>query len=223
MKKRDKQRIANLLLNHGLKQCLECGEEYTPSSGQSQQQKYCSKSCKSKVKSRNSQRRGEQWDADYSIRHGAKQCQECGKEYTPSCGQGKQQKYCSKYCKSKVKNRSIERKWRGGYSRYTYILLWLKARDEKDYTAPCHYCKKKLSPEIGYFVIEHKIPRSRLENTKEAMHDISNLVISCISCNELKGTNAYQTFKAEMAGDSELDVPEHKGEEHPLEKGEGVL
>jgi 5-methylcytosine-specific restriction endonuclease McrA len=78
---------------------------------------------------------------------------------------------------------------------------------------------KKLFPEVGYFVIEHKIPRLKLEKTKEAMHDISNLVISCISCNELKGTNAYHTFKIEMASNSELNVSEYKGEKYPLEEG----
>jgi hypothetical protein len=155
--------------------------------------------------------RDEQRNAEYLLKHGVKQCKECGRAYLPNSGQGKQQKYCSKFCKRKFKNKQIQRRWRGSYSRYTYILLWLKARNEKDYTAPCHYCNKKLFPEVGYFVVEHKIPRLKLEKTKEAMHDISNLVISCISCNELKGTNAYQTFKIEMASNSELNVSEYKG------------
>jgi 5-methylcytosine-specific restriction endonuclease McrA len=169
--------------------------------------------------------RDKQWNADHLLKHGAKQCQECGEEYTPNSGQGRRQKYCSKRCKERVKGRTDRAKGlhKGSYSRYTYIVLWLRARNEKSYTAPCFYCGDKLPPEVGRFVVEHKIPRLKLERTKEAMHDISNLVISCIPCNKLKGINDYKAFKTEMAGDSELDVPEHKGEEHPLEKGEGVL
>ena len=164
--------------------------------------------------------RDKQWNADHLLKHGAKQCQECGEEYTPNSGQGRRQKYCSKRCKERVKGRTDRAKGlhKGSYSRYTYIVLWLRARNEKSYTAPCFYCGDKLPPEVGRFVVEHKIPRLKLERTKEAMHDISNLVISCIPCNRLKGINDYKAFKTEMAGDSELDVPEHKGEEHPLEK-----
>ena len=169
--------------------------------------------------------RDKQWNADHLLKHGAKQCQECGEEYTPNSGQGRRQKYCSKRCKERVKGRTDRAKGlhKGSYSRYTYIVLWLRARNEKSYTAPCFYCGDKLPPEVGRFVVEHKIPRLKLERTKEAMHDISNLVISCIPCNKLKGINDYKAFKAEMASDSELDVQEHKGEEHTLEKGEGVL
>ena len=158
-------------------------------------------------------KRDEQWKAEYLLKHGPKQCQECGVEYIPNSGQGKRQKYCSKHCKRKVKGRlDRERKlYKGGYNRRTYIVLWLRARNEEDYTAPCHYCGARLPPEVGCFVIEHKIPRSKLKKTKEAMHDISNLEISCIPCNRLKGTNGYQAFKAEMASDSELDVSEHTG------------
>ncbi len=164
--------------------------------------------------------RDKQWNADHLLKHGAKQCQECGVEYTPSSGQGRRQKYCSKRCKERVKGRIDRAKGlhKGSYSRYTYIVLWLKARNEKSYTAPCFYCGDKLPPEVGRFVVEHKIPRLKLERTKEAMHDISNLVISCVPCNKLKGINDYKAFKAEMASDSEFDVPEHKGEEHPLKK-----
>ena len=169
--------------------------------------------------------RDEQWNADYLLKHGAKQCQECGEEYTPNSGQGKRQKYCSKRCKERVKGRLDREKGlhKGGYSRYIYIVLWLKARNEKSYTAPCHYCGAKLSPEVGCFIIEHAVPRLKLERTKEAMHDISNLVISCIPCNRLKGINDYKAFKAEVASNSELNVSEHTGEEHPLEKGKGIL
>jgi 5-methylcytosine-specific restriction endonuclease McrA len=157
--------------------------------------------------------RDEQWNAEYLSKHGLKQCKECGRDYLPNSGQGKNQKYCSKHCKQKVRGRLDREKklYKGGYNRHTYIVLWLRARNEKDYTAPCHYCGTRLLPEVGCFVIEHKIPRSKLEKTKEAMHDISNLVISCIPCNRLKGINGYQTFKVEVAGNSELNVPEYKG------------
>jgi hypothetical protein len=165
--------------------------------------------------------RDKQRNADHLLNHGSKQCQECGVEYTPNSGQGKQQKYCSKFCKGKVNDK--KKFFKGGYSRCTYILLWLKARNEGSYTAPCFYCGTKLPPEVGRFVVEHKIPRIKLKKTKQAMREITNLVISCIPCNKLKGVNDHQAFKAEMASNSKLDVPEHTGEEHPLEKGEGVL
>ena len=99
------------------------------------------------------------------------------------------------------------------------IQLWMKARGEECWTAPCYYCGIKLPPENGAFVIEHKIPRTKLEpKTKETMHDISNLEISCPRCNKLKAGRDENAFKNEMAGNSELNVPKHTGEEHPLEK-----
>ena len=158
-------------------------------------------------------KRDKQRIADHLLNHGMKQCKECGRNYLPRSGQGRNQKYCSKHCRQKVKSRTDRENklYKGGYNRHTYIILWLRARNEKDHTAPCHYCGTRLLPEVGCFVIEHKIPRSKLEKTKEAMHDISNLEISCIPCNRLKGTNEYQTFKVEVAGNSEFDVPEHQG------------
>ena len=98
------------------------------------------------------------------------------------------------------------------------IQLWMKARGEECWTAPSYYCGINLPPETGAFVIEHKIPRTKLEKTREAMHDISNLEIACPRCNKLKAQKEENAFKNEMAGDGELDVPKHTGEEHPLEK-----
>lgn len=166
-------------------------------------------------------KRDKQRIAENLLNHGRKNCSECGEEYIPNSGQGKQQKYCSSRCKQRVRAR-VDREnklYKGGYSRCTYLILWLRARNEKNYTAPCHYCETKLPPEIGKFIIEHKIPRTKLPRTKQAMHDISNLVISCVPCNKLKGVDDYKAFKAKMASDSELNVPEHTGEEHPLKKG----
>jgi len=84
--------------------------------------------------------------------------------------------------------------------------------------APCFYCHTMLKPEANGFAIEHVIPRSKLEKTKEAMHDINNLVVACHRCNELKGVDDHDTFKTKMASISELNVPKHTGEKHPLEK-----
>jgi len=159
--------------------------------------------------------------AEYQDNHGLKQCLECGEDYLPSSGQGKQQKYCSQTCKQRVRSRYNKKMGyhKGGYPRALPIQLWMKARKEECWTAPCYYCGAKLAPQTGAFVIEHKIPRIKVEpKTKEAMHDISNLEIACPRCNKLKATKDEITFKNEMAGNSELNVPKHTGEEHPLEK-----
>ena len=155
--------------------------------------------------------REKRWIAEYQLNHGLKSCVECGEEYLPNSGQGKQQKYCSKTCVNRVKGRRNKERGlhKGGYPRHFYIVLWMRARDEEDITAPCHYCGKILEPEYNGFIIEHVIPRTKLERTKEAMHDINNLVISCHSCNKLKGINDLNSFKVKMASHSEFDVPEY--------------
>ena len=156
-------------------------------------------------------KREKQWIAEYKLNHGLKNCVECGEEYLPNSGQGKQQKYCSKTCKQRVLARYNRNKgfYKGGYPRHIYIILWMKARGEEEITAPCHYCGKILEPNYNGFVIEHVIPRTKLERTKEAMHDINNLVISCHSCNKRKGQNEVKAFKAQMAGNCEFDVPKY--------------
>ena len=159
--------------------------------------------------------------AEYQLNHGLKKCKECGEEYFPASGQGKRQKYCSKTCYYRVQTRYDKKMGyhKGGYPRVLPIQLWMKARKEECWTAPCYYCGTKLAPQTGEFVIEHKIPRTKLEpKTKETMHDISNLEISCPRCNKLKAQKEENAFKNEMAGDGELNVPEHTGEEHPLKK-----
>tara|TARA_Y100001951_G_C11282541_1_gene266389 strand:- start:249 stop:755 length:507 start_codon:yes stop_codon:yes gene_type:complete len=165
-------------------------------------------------------KRDQQRIADYQLNHGLKQCRECGEDYFPTSGQGKQQKYCSKACKQRVLTRYNRNKGlhKGGYPRHFYIKLWMKARDEDDITAPCHYCGAMLAPENNGFVIEHVIPRAKLEKTKKAMQEISNLVVACHRCNRLKGVNDLNTFKIKMASDSEFNVPEYTGEEYPLEE-----
>ena len=166
-------------------------------------------------------KREKQWIAEYQLNHGLKNCKECGEEYIPASGQGKSQKYCSKTCSNRVKSRYNKKMGyhKGGYPRVVPIQLWMKARGEECWTAPCYYCGIKLPPENGAFVIEHKIPRTKLEpKTKETMHDISNLEISCPRCNKLKAQKDEKAFKDEMAGNCKLDVPEHTGEEHSLKK-----
>ena len=90
-------------------------------------------------------KREKQWIAEYQLNHGLKNCVECGEEYLPNSGQGKQQKYCSKTCKNRVLARYNRNKgfYKGGYPRHIYIILWMKARGEEEITAPCHSCNKR--------------------------------------------------------------------------------
>ena len=82
--------------------------------------------------------------------------------------------------------------FKGGYSRETHIRLWVDAMGIADTSAECHYCGKELYPDN--FVIEHKVPRKELNSRKE-MRDISNLVVSCHTCNQKKGSMSYEEFK----------------------------
>ena len=66
----------------------------------------------------------------------------------------------------------------------------MKAR-QSDNTAPCHYCKKRLSPDN--FVLDHKVPLTKLTSRKEMM-DESNLVVACTDCNVRKGSKNYEEF-----------------------------
>ena len=122
-------------------------------------------------------------------------CEQCGVEYTADKFQYTKQRYCNKRCKER-------RRWekqvisgdirhnKGGYNRSTYIIKWMEAR-LSDNTAPCHYCKIRLTPED--FVLDHKIPVNSL-STREAMQDPDNLVVCCRSCNISKGTQNYEDF-----------------------------
>ena len=105
------------------------------------------------------------------------------------------QKYCSRSCKdkkawSRFKESGDIRRRKGGYNRTVYIRLWMKAR-QSDNTAPCHYCKKRLTPEN--FVLDHKVPLTKL-TSREEMMDESNLAVCCTDCNVRKGSKNYEEF-----------------------------
>ena len=126
-------------------------------------------------------------------------CLICGSKYVPVKNQYIRQKYCSKTCKHrsawmKCKERGVHK---GGYSRHVPLVLWLKAKDIDDHTAPCHYCGTNLEPTA--FIIDHKIPRSVVLDKHKIKNDIDNMVICCNECNNMKGSTEYETFKARMA------------------------
>ena len=123
-----------------------------------------------------------------------KKCKVCTIEYHPAAYQFYRQRYCSLKCKEK-KRAAIEKAkgiFKGGYSRETYIRLWVDAMGIRYVSAPCHYCGMPLYPDN--FVVEHRKPRSELKSRDE-MRDISNLVVSCHSCNKKKGLMSYEEFK----------------------------
>ena len=64
-----------------------------------------------------------------------------------------------------------------------------------DNTAPCHYCKIRLTPDD--FVLDHKTPVAKL-TTKEEMIDHSNLVVACRKCNQAKGSIGYEEFLGQI-------------------------
>ena len=106
-----------------------------------------------------------------------KVCLICGKKYTPVKYQFDRQKYCTLSCKRKMASMKAKEKGihKGGYSRHVPLVLWLKAKDIEDYTAPCHYCGTNLEPTT--FIIDHKIPRSVALNKHKIKNDIDNMVI----------------------------------------------
>ena len=75
-----------------------------------------------------------------------KKCEVCRIEYHPAVYQFYRQKYCSLGCKER-KRAEIEREKgivKGGYSRQTYIRLWVDAMSKADTSATCQYCGKPL-------------------------------------------------------------------------------
>ena len=122
-------------------------------------------------------------------------CEQCGVEYTPNKSQYSRQRYCTRSCKEKrrwekqIISGDIRHK-KGGYNRSIYISKWAEAR-LSDNTAPCHYCKARLMPDD--FVLDHKIPISRL-TTKAEIIDETNLVVACRKCNQAKGNMDYEEF-----------------------------
>ena len=126
---------------------------------------------------------------------GKKICEQCGVEYTPNKSQFSRQRYCTRSCKEKrrwekqIISGDIRHK-KGGYNRSTYIIKWMEAR-LSDNTAPCHYCKIRLTP--NDFVLDHKTPVTKL-STKAEMNEESNLVVACRKCNQAKGSMGYDEF-----------------------------
>jgi hypothetical protein len=134
-----------------------------------------------------------------------KVCFTCGEPYFPKIGSYKSTKFCSGTCYYRkqgeyLKERGIHK---GGYNRETYILTWLKARGETDYNAPCHWCGTSLAP--NNFNIDHVIPRTQCKTRKE-MTNMENLVISCRSCNTLKGAKKAEDFKIILNANNDIDV-----------------
>ena len=124
-----------------------------------------------------------------------KRCEQCGSEYTANKFQYGRQRYCTRSCKEKrrwekqIISGDIRHK-KGGYNRSTYITKWMEAR-LSDNTAPCHYCKIRLTPDD--FVLDHKTPVAEL-TTKEELIEESNLVVACRKCNQAKGSIGYEEF-----------------------------
>ena len=122
-------------------------------------------------------------------------CEQCGIEYTANKFQYSVQRYCTKSCKEKrrwerqIISGDIRHK-KGGYNRSIYITKWMEAR-LSDNTAPCHYCKVRLTPED--FVLDHMTPVTKL-STKAEMMEESNLVVACRQCNQAKGSIGYEEF-----------------------------
>ena len=122
-------------------------------------------------------------------------CEQCGIEYTANKFQYSVQRYCTKSCKEKrrwerqIISGDIRHK-KGGYNRSIYITKWMEAR-LSDNTAPCHYCKVRLTPED--FVLDHMTPVTKL-STKAEMMEESNLVVACRKCNQAKGSIGYEEF-----------------------------
>ena len=122
-------------------------------------------------------------------------CEQCGIEYTANKFQYSVQRYCTKSCKEKrrwerqIISGDIRHK-KGGYNRSIYITKWMEAR-LSDNTAPCHYCKVRLTPED--FVLDHMTPVTKL-STKAEMIDEFNLVVACRQCNQAKGSIGYEEF-----------------------------
>ena len=58
----------------------------------------------------------------------------------------------------------------------------------------CYYCKRNAKKENLKLGLDHKTPRS-----KGGAHDLSNIVVSCISCNSKKGTLTEEEFRIKLA------------------------
>lgn len=110
--------------------------------------------------------------------------EKCKKPFVDNWGT---KKFCSEECRQRHRDK------RGGYNRKIYITLWMKAMGIEVDTVPCHYCEEPVT--LENFVIDHKIPSSELK-TRTEKQEISNLVISCKSCNGQKSVLPYDMFYA---------------------------
>ena len=139
-----------------------------------------------------------------------KVCLVCGEDYVPVNNQYSRQKYCSMTCKyKKAWERSKEKGiHKGGYSRHVPIVLFLNAMGIDKHLAPCEYCGTELEP--TNFVIDHKVPRSIVLDKHKIKNDIQNMVLCCKDCNNMKGSENYETFKARMEK-NEMDNPSIHG------------
>jgi hypothetical protein len=121
-----------------------------------------------------------------------KTCLICKVEYKPK--QAATQKYCGRSCKEKARSiklisEGVPRK--GGYSRSVYIRVWMKARGETDYTAPCSWCGKLLKADEP-FNLAHTVPRGEL--TFDQIKSEQFLKLSCPECNQAMGTMTEEEF-----------------------------
>ena len=113
-------------------------------------------------------------------------------EYTPV--QFATQLYCGRKCKEKarfLKATADGKPKKGGYSRGVYIRVWMRARGEMDFTAPCTFCGRRLSVDES-FNLAHTVPRSKL--TFKQIKSDEFLTLSCPDCNHAMGTMTQSEF-----------------------------
>ena len=143
-----------------------------------------------------------------SIEIKIKICEMCNKEYTPEYSNQERQKFCSLSCRRKKDDQNKKERGLnlGGYSRSFYLNTWLRGMGVENSSCPCYWCGKSLTPD-GNWNIDHLIPRSVIvknsKTIKEAKHKIrhdqSNVVISCVQCNNLRGADDEETFRKRLA------------------------
>ena len=124
-----------------------------------------------------------------------KVCKVCKEEYTPK--QYATQLYCGRACKEKaryLKAVAEGKPRKGGYSRSVYIRIWMRARGESDFSAPCAFCGRKLKADEP-FNLAHTVPRSDL--TFEQIKSEEFLTLSCPECNQAMGTMTEAEFTGE--------------------------
>jgi len=124
-----------------------------------------------------------------------KVCLVCKEKYTPK--QYATQLYCGRACKEKaryLKAVAEGKPRKGGYSRSVYIRIWMKARGESDFSAPCSFCGTQISVDEP-FHLAHTLPRADL--TFEQIKSEKFLKLSCPDCNQAMGTMTEAEFTGE--------------------------